>query len=108
MDVNVNCSVGTETSSLALSEGMSLGIPAIVSDYGGNPYMVRHGINGLVCPQGDSLALAEAIERLSREKTLYTRLSRQARLRFAEELNAEAMTKKTEKLYAELFRSTQN
>jgi len=58
-DININCSIGTETSSLSLSEGMSLGLPAVVSDYGGNPYMVRHGVNGFVCTQGDYLKMSE-------------------------------------------------
>jgi glycosyltransferase involved in cell wall biosynthesis len=47
-DINVNCSIGTETSSLAISEGMSLGIPCVASDYGGNPYMVENGVNGYI------------------------------------------------------------
>ena len=61
VDINVNCSVGTETSSLALSEGMSLGIPAVVSDFGGNPYMIEHGVNGLVCECYDSRKMADHI-----------------------------------------------
>lgn len=35
-DVQANASFGTEATSLALLEGMSLGIPAVVSDFGGN------------------------------------------------------------------------
>jgi glycosyltransferase involved in cell wall biosynthesis len=104
MKLNVNCSVGTETSSLALSEGMSIGVPSVVSDYGGNPYMVRDGENGAVVPQNDPEALARAISRLCTDERLYARLSQGARERFLEELNAASMTKKTEKLYCELFR----
>ena len=103
IDINVNCSVGTETSSLALSEGMSLGIPAVASDYGGNPYMVRHGENGLIYPQRNADALAHAIATLAENPDLYRRLSQGARKRFDEELNAEHMTKETEQLYEELF-----
>ena len=104
MKINVNCSVGTETSSLALSEGMSIGLPAVVSDYGGNPYMIRNGENGIVVLQNDPEKLAEAIFRICSDEALYDRLSRGAKERFLRELNAEAMTKKTEKLYCELFR----
>ncbi|MBO5938563.1 MAG: glycosyltransferase [Clostridia bacterium] len=104
MKINVNCSVGTETSSLALSEGMSMGIPAVVSDYGGNPYMVRDGENGIVVPQNDPSALATTILRLREDSVLYEQLSQGARKRFLSELNAEQMTKKTEELYCELFR----
>lgn len=104
MKINVNCSVGTETSSLALSEGMSMGIPAVVSDYGGNPYMVREGENGMIVPQNDPSALANAIRRLSEDQSLYEALSVGAKERFLRELNAKEMTKKTEELYGELFR----
>lgn len=106
MDINVNCSVGTETSSLALSEGMSLGIPAVVSDYGGNPYMVRHGVNGLVYPTGRYDLLAREIHRLASDEALYRRLSRGAYQRFLTELNAQQMTEKTERLYRALYERT--
>ncbi len=99
MDLNVNCSRGTETSSLALSEGMSLGIPAVASDYGGNPYMVREGENGLLYPVGKSCLLAERIRRIADDPILYRILSAGARNRFEEELNALRMTKETERLY---------
>lgn len=101
--VNVNCSVGTETSSLALSEGMSLGIPAIASDYGGNPYMVRDGVNGFLYPQGNADELARRILLLE-DDALYRRLSVGAYERFWRELNAKRMTRDTEELYVELLK----
>ena len=36
LDLQLNCSYGTEASSLSLIEGMSLGLPTVASDYGGN------------------------------------------------------------------------
>lgn len=102
-DVNVNCSVGTETSSLALSEGMSLGIPAVASDYGGNPYMVRDRVNGLIYPRRDPRELAKRILELS-DPALYQRLSEAAYRRFCLELNAWRMTVRTEDLYRSLYR----
>lgn len=101
--VNVNCSVGTETSSLALSEGMSLGIPAIASDYGGNPYMVRDCVNGFLYPQGNADELATRILLLE-DDALYRRLSAGAYERFCRELNAKRMTRDTEELYVELLK----
>lgn len=103
MDIHVNCSVGTETSSLAISEAMSVGVPTIASDYGGNPYMVRDGENGFLFPKGNDKALAACIEKLSSSPALYARLSQNAKNRFEHELNAESMTKKTERLYARLY-----
>lgn len=101
-DVNVNCSVGTETSSLALSEGMSIGIPAVASDYGGNPYMIRDRVNGLLYRQGDHRELARKILELE-DAALYERLSRGAYERYCEELNAAEMTRQTENLYKSLY-----
>ena len=102
MEININCSTGTETSSLALSEGMSLGKPAIASDFGGNPYMVRDGINGLIFPQNHSWALAEKIYLLLTDRTLYSNMSKRAFERFEQELNAKKMTEETEGLYKRL------
>ena len=98
-DINVNCSIGTETSSLALSEGMSLGVPAVVSDYGGNVYMVNNGVNGLIFRQRDHKMLAKKIAIMVSNPTLYQELSRNAKKRFNDELNAYRMTKATEKYY---------
>ena len=102
-DVNVNCSLGTETSSLALSEGMSLGIPAVASDYGGNKYMVRDGVNGLIFRAGDSGALAECIRCVTGDSILYQKLSEGAFDRFVSELNAKQMTRHTYDLYNKRF-----
>ena len=102
IDIQVNCSNGTETSSLALSEGMSLGKPAIASNYGGNPYMIQHGINGLIYSLGKPSELAIQIRRLRQNPTLYDQCSKNALLRFERELNAERMTKETEAFYQRL------
>jgi len=100
-DINVNCSVGTETSSLALSEGMSCGIPCVASDYGGNPYMVRDGVNGYLYRAGDSADLAKKIEKI-KDGCNYNRLSMNSRARFERELNAKTMSKKIQMLYLKL------
>lgn len=60
--------------------------------------MIRDGVNGLIYPQGDHRRLAECILKLS-ERELYKKCSRQARLRFCRELNAENMAKRTYALY---------
>ena len=94
IDLNVNCSFGTETSSLALSEGMSLGIPAVVSDYPGNTHMVKNAENGLVFPQNNPRALAMEIIRMYRDRELYEACRIGAYKRYKEEFNARAMTEK--------------
>ncbi len=63
-DVQVNCSFGTETSSLSLLEGMSIGVPAVASNYGGNPYLIFDKENGFIVPIQTPEATAEAIEKI--------------------------------------------
>jgi glycosyltransferase involved in cell wall biosynthesis len=61
MDLQVNASYGTEATSLALLEGMSLGIPAVVTNYGGNPGVITDGENGFIVETKNADALAKAI-----------------------------------------------
>ena len=103
MDVNVNASYGTETSSLALSEGMSVGVPAIASDFGGNPYMIRNGYNGLLFPAKNAEALSKALLTLYRDRTLLHTLGENARSFYAEYLTARGMTKQMEDYYRALY-----
>lgn len=99
MDLNINCSWGTETSSLALSEGFSLHKPAVATDFGGNPYMVTDGVNGFVVPKKDSHAMAEAILRIIRDPELLKKLSDGARSEYEAKFTAEAMTRQLEEIY---------
>ncbi|MBQ9757452.1 MAG: glycosyltransferase family 4 protein [Clostridia bacterium] len=75
IDVQANCSFGTEATSLSLLEGMSLGKPAVVSDFGGNPGVIKDGKNGFIVPTHDSLALAEKLAMLFEDNDLYSKLS---------------------------------
>lgn len=99
MDINVNCSYGTETSSLALSEGMSLKKPAIASIYGGNPYMITHGENGLLCEKQNSKALYETMKLLLGDEELRRKMSETAYEHYKTKFTAEKMTKQLETIY---------
>ncbi len=99
MDLNLNCSYGTETSSLALSEGMSLHVPAIATTFGGNPYMITEGVNGLLVPKKDSHAMAEAILKLMGDRELLQKLGEGARSEYEKKFTASAMTRQLEEIY---------
>ena len=102
-DIQVNCSIGTETSSLALSEGMSLGKPSVASDFGGNHNMIKNGENGLLYKKGDAFNLACAIEKIANDKALYQKMSKKSKERFASELNIQKTTLETERLYLSVY-----
>jgi len=101
-DVSVNASFGTEATSISLLEGMSLGIPAVVSRYGGNPGVIFDGENGLLFPVHDAEALADGIEKLLTDEHVYQKMSKRAKEVFYDTFTAEQMTKKTEEIYVAL------
>lgn len=101
--VNVNCSRGTETSCLALSEGMSAGLPAVVSDYGGNAAMIGESEAGIVYPTGDAKALADAIEAIAKDPAREARMRQAAHARYLDCYTPEAMTDRVTVLYEDLI-----
>ena len=98
-DLNVNCSYISETSSLSLSEGMSLGIVPVVSRVGGNPFMADFGRCGVVVPPRDPEALAAAILALFHAPKAHAELSRRCFAHYRENFRAEEMARRTEELY---------
>lgn len=97
-DVNVNCS-RSETSCLAISEGMSLSLPTIASDCEGNLAMVEDGVNGLIFERENAEMLATAMITLYENESLRRKMSEKAYERFNEKFTASVMTEELQKLY---------
>lgn len=98
-DLQANASYGTEATSLSLLEGMSLGIPAVVSDFGGNPGVIKNGENGFLFPEKNAEAMADAIYKVYSDKELYNALSSTSKKIFNETFTAVSMTRNIEKVY---------
>ena len=98
-DLNVNCSWGTEASSLAIAEAMSLGKPTLASIFGGNPSMITEGENGMLVPKRDENAIADAILRIEGERGLVQKLGEGAKRIYEKRFTAAAMTRQLEALY---------
>ena len=99
---NVNASRGTETSNLAIIEGMSAGVVPVVSDYGSNPVLAKDC--GLVFEAGNAASLADALLRLKNEQDLAAALSRSARDAFFGEYSAERFARQIDKVYENALR----
>jgi glycosyltransferase involved in cell wall biosynthesis len=54
----------SEAASLTLLEAMAAGLPVVVTDVGGNPEIVRPGVDGYLAPRGDAAGIADALNRL--------------------------------------------
>jgi len=66
-------------SPLKLYEYMAAGLPIVASAVGQVAKTIADGRTGLLCPPGDALALAEALDRLRLDGALRARLGRAAR-----------------------------
>lgn len=104
VDVQVNASYGTEATSLSLLEGMSLGIPAIVTDYGGNTGVIQNSINGLVIPIKNADVLAEKIESLLTNETSYNTMRDGALKIYEDKFRADLYATNIENYYKKVLK----
>ena len=101
-NLQINASVN-EATNLALLEGLSLGVPAIASDRGGNPFVINDGLNGILFEEGDYVALAKGILSLRNNPEELAKLSNKASEIFTERFDSKVMTAKVERIYRDLL-----
>lgn len=107
-DLSVNASFGTEATSISLLEGMSLGIPAVVTQYGGNPGVIKYGENGFLVPIHDGASLADKIYEVLSNDELYEKMSRGAKKIFNEKFTAESYSRQIEDVYMNVLNEKEN
>lgn len=100
--IQINAS-SYEAIGLAAMEGMRVGVPAIVSNCGGNPEVVTDGLNGYVVNGQNSEEFAEKIIKLLDDDELYKKMSENAVKVFNTKFTAEVMTRNTEKYYMDIL-----
>ena len=101
-DIQANCSFGTEATSLSLLEGMSLGVPAVVSEFGGNPGVIKNGENGFLVPTHNSKELAEKIALLIEDSTLYDKMKEKSLEIYKEKFTAKVYARNIEGVYSQI------
>ena len=104
LDVQLNASYGTETSSLSILEGMSMGLPAVVSSYGGNPWLIDDGEDGLIFPNRDSAALARCVAHLMDEPDTLRHMGERAVEIFHRRFTGQIFAKNVEQVYLDLLK----
>ena len=77
-DVVCAPSLGGESFGMVLTEAFSAATPVVASDIPGYRDVVRDGLDGLLVPPGDALALAEALRRLALDEPLRARMAASA------------------------------
>jgi glycosyltransferase involved in cell wall biosynthesis len=93
----------SEAASLTLLEAMASGLPAIVTDVGGNPEIVRHEKEGLLFPRGDAAGCAAAIQRVFADDDFAKRLGNAGRERALERYRLDRTVAEYYRLYERLL-----
>jgi glycosyltransferase involved in cell wall biosynthesis len=88
-----------------LLEGMSSGRAIVASAIAGIPDVISHATHGLLVPEQDALALAEAINQLLSDPALAQRLGQAARQRIESELTWDATAATFERIYEQAIAS---
>lgn len=98
IDIFVLSSV-SEGTSVTLLEAMAAGKPVVVTNVGGNPAIVKDGINGLLVPPREPAALADALFRLMGDRVLREDMSAANIRSIRENYGIRSMAMAYEKLY---------
>jgi colanic acid/amylovoran/stewartan biosynthesis glycosyltransferase WcaL/AmsK/CpsK len=72
---------------VAISEAMAMGLPIVSTYHSGIPEIVEHGVNGLLVPERNIHALAEAMCHIARDRGLAYRLGQAGRAKVERDLN---------------------
>lgn len=89
----------SEAASLTLLEAMATGLPVVVTDVGGNPDLVRAGVDGLLFPRGDAAGCAACFVKLFTSPDLVAELGTNARVRALAKYRLDDTISAYERLY---------
>ncbi len=92
----------SEAASLTLMEAMATAKPSVVTAVGGNPDVVRHGVDGLLVPRGDDAACAAAMLTILGDAAKARAMGLSARRRAEETFDLAATVRAYGGLYAQL------
>ena len=98
LDVFVLSSLN-EGLSVTLLEAMSVGLPIVATNVGGNPEVVEEGVSGFLVPSRNPELLANAIEKLLVNKALREKMSINARKRAVHHFSLKSMLDSYDRLY---------
>jgi glycosyltransferase involved in cell wall biosynthesis len=92
----------SEGTSVSLIEAMSLGLPAVVTDVGGNPFVVEKNQTALLVPPADANALGVAMTTLAQDPQLRVRMGTASKERFQKHFRMDIMLKNYARIYSDI------
>jgi sugar transferase (PEP-CTERM/EpsH1 system associated) len=93
----------SEGTSMALLEAMSAGVPAVVTNVGGNIELIEDGVSGYVVESDSVAEMAGALRELISDPQLASQRAESARQKFSDKFSFDAMISAYGELYRELM-----
>jgi colanic acid/amylovoran biosynthesis glycosyltransferase len=85
----------------SLLEAMATGLPVVATRHGGIPEAVEHGRSGLLVPEEDHIALANAMQEITRSAEVFREMGSRARAGVTDRFEQEAQIELLESFYEE-------
>lgn len=92
-----------EALSFAARESMACGLPTIVSDAGGLPENLEHGVSGWITPAKDVTALRTLLQEILADPTIRTVIGQHSRQRAETLFNLSVFANETKNVYRSVF-----
>jgi glycosyltransferase involved in cell wall biosynthesis len=89
----------SEGASMTILEAMSLSVPCLVTDVGGNPELVIDRVNGRVVPSDDSRLFASALKEMLSDELKLDLYATAARKQFVDKFTVDRMVLSYESMY---------
>ena len=105
LDVNTLTSL-SETFPYAITEGARMHCATIASDVGGIPYIIEHGVTGLLFHPQDAEALGACISRLAESRAMREQLGENLYEKASREFSIDATVGKQLEIYQTILRRT--
>jgi N-acetyl-alpha-D-glucosaminyl L-malate synthase BshA len=93
----------SEAASITLLEAMATGTPVVVTNVGGNPEIVRNGVDGVLTPRADAAAMANAMIDLLQDGDRARSLGRQAAQRVRDRYRLDRTLDRYFRLYQDVI-----
>lgn len=103
LDVVVLASTSPEPFGRVLIEAMAAGKPVVAADAGAVREIVENGVQGLIVPTGDALALAHAVAHLLIHRDLAMTMGQQGQARVREKFSLQQYVNGVQLVYRELL-----
>ena len=87
----------------SMLEAMATGLPVFATQHGGIPEAIENGVSGVLVPERDHGALAQALIERVQDRQLLAQMGRNGSEAVAEKFNRQMQTRRLEEIYLQLM-----